>query len=108
MEIDPTYMLQVGNPAKDRLELQHEVFRSGTAAFLDRAGIEPGKKVLVVGCGCGFETEMIAAMIGKETTVIAVDNSKEQLEIAQNRAQVHGISNICYIEASVYTLIAPF
>lgn len=108
MEKENTYLLGVGAAGQRRLEIQHELLRHNTFSFLSRIPVDDGKKVLVVGCGLGHESEMIANLVGEESMVIAVDNSPEQLKIAHRNARAHGVSNIRYFKGSVYDLSKLF
>lgn len=90
----PHYVASVGNDDKERLAIQHECFAEGTADFVRRINITEGMHVLVVGCGGGDETVMIAKRVGKTGSVTAIDISNEQIEIAREKVKREKLTNI--------------
>lgn len=57
--------------------------------------VSPGMKVLDVGCGPGYFTLALSALVGKEGTVIAADLQEEMLDIiGQKTAAGQGSDNI--------------
>ncbi|MGH2981856.1 MAG: class I SAM-dependent methyltransferase [Solirubrobacterales bacterium] len=52
--------------------------------FVPFAGVEPGMRVLDVGCGTGKLTEVVASMTGSDR-VVGVDPSEEYLEACRTR-----------------------
>lgn len=91
---NPSYVASVGNSDKERLSIQHETFARGTEAFLDRLKVTQGMSVLVVGCGCGDETIMIANKVGPSGNVTAIDISSEQIATAQEKVIEEKLTNI--------------
>lgn len=79
----PEYIAKTGNEAKDRLRLQHEVFAPGTQLLLKMSGFRPDMRILIIGCGCGDETLMIAQQMNEKGQIIAIDKSRQQIEQAQ-------------------------
>lgn len=53
--------------------------------LLKRFGMQPGHRVLEIGCGIGTLTELIADEIGAEGALLATDLSPKSIEIAQER-----------------------
>jgi len=53
---------------------------------------EKGSKILEVGCGVGAQTEIIATK-NPESQIIAIDISKESIEIAKSKIKSLGITN---------------
>jgi len=43
---------------------------------LKKHGVTSGMKVLDIGCGLGFMTQIIAGLAGSDGKVIAIDNKK--------------------------------
>lgn len=74
------------------------------AAFLLPV-LEPGMRLLDVGCGPGSITRGLAERVAPGE-VIGIDLSTETLEAARQEAAARGLLNLRYQEASVYAL--PF
>lgn len=71
--------------AKGYTLLNNTQFNAGLF-LLQRLGIEPGNRVLDVGCGPGDITAHIAELVGDKGTVIGIDPSSERIAIAQEKA----------------------
>jgi len=79
------------------MSLVHEtlygLFRDPYEA-LDAAGLEPGKKVLEVGCGPGFFTIPAARIVGEEGSVCALDISPLAVERVRRKIEKEGATNV--------------
>jgi ubiquinone/menaquinone biosynthesis C-methylase UbiE len=79
------------------MSLVHEdlygLFRDPYTA-LRAAGLEPGHKVLEVGCGPGFFTVPAAKMIGQGGTVYALDVNPLAIEKVRHKVERAGVSNV--------------
>ncbi|MFV0280527.1 MAG: class I SAM-dependent methyltransferase [Rhodoblastus sp.] len=73
---------------KGSADVDANVAPAQTAA-IDLAGIEPGARVLDIGCGCGASTIALAASVGPEGRVLGIDIS--QAMIAQARKQTRDL-----------------
>lgn len=58
------------------------------------AGIEPGMRVLDVGCGPGVTTLSLAQLVGESGSVVGLDRSKERIDYAESK---YGKSNVSYV-----------
>lgn len=58
---------------------------------------EKGQKVLDLGCGTGFLSEILADVVGPEGRVVAIDPDVERLTIARKH---HAAINLEYLEGS--------
>jgi cyclopropane fatty-acyl-phospholipid synthase-like methyltransferase len=71
-----------------------------------RAAIQPGMRVLELGCGIGDVSLWIAKLVGFAGLVVGVDESAERIELAEKRSIIGGQ---CYwtrfITADLNTLI---
>jgi len=93
------YVLATGDAAANRLRILHNVYGPGARALLSRAGIQPGMKVVDLGCGVGLTTQLLAELVGPTGEVIGVDYSAAQVE--QARALLpKKLSNVRFVEAS--------
>jgi ubiquinone/menaquinone biosynthesis C-methylase UbiE len=61
---------------------------------LEAAGLEPGQRVLEVGCGPGFFTVPAARLVGEEGMVYALDISALALERVQGKVDGAGVGNV--------------
>lgn len=59
---------------------------------LSLAGIEPGQRVLDVGCGTGTQTVAIARAVGTGGAVTGVDVAPEMLAVARRKAARAGVA----------------
>jgi SAM-dependent methyltransferase len=98
------YILQVGGKGFDRLKFLNDVFGEHSRNFLLRAGLAEGMRVLEIGCGTGSMTIWLARQVGINGEVIAIDASKEQLEIARTAAEASGITNIQFLCSTIEAL----
>ena len=60
---------------------------------LNAAGLEPGQKVLEVGCGPGFFTIPAARIAGQEGSVLALDVNPLAVEHVQQKIGRAGVTN---------------
>jgi ubiquinone/menaquinone biosynthesis C-methylase UbiE len=87
-------------------ELERLVWQAGvlwpyTERLLRLAGIEPGMRVLDVGCGAGDVTMRLAELVGPSGSVTGVDREAEPLALAARRAESAGLSSIRFRQAAV-------
>ena len=61
---------------------------------LEAAGLEPGQRVLEVGCGPGFFTVPAARMVGEAGTVCALDISPLALKRVQGKVDEAGVGKV--------------
>jgi predicted methyltransferase len=55
-----------------RLGFQHRVWSKETTDLLKRAGFSPGHTVLDIGCGPGYLSADLSALVGPEGQIMAV------------------------------------
>lgn len=61
---------------------------------LNATGLEPGQKVLEVGCGPGFFTIPAAKIVGESGSVLALDVNPLAVERVQQKIEVSGVTNV--------------
>lgn len=87
----------------------HERFESTLAryqpAFLAAAAIEPGHRVLDVGCGTGVSTRAAAAA-AHAGHVLGVDLSAEMIRVARRLAEQENLANVGFVQADAQ--VHPF
>jgi SAM-dependent methyltransferase len=81
--------------------------RDVTEALVEYARPTPGMKVLDLASGTGEPAISLAARIGSEGRVTALDLSSDLLEIATQRAQQRGLTNFSTQQADAHQLPFP-
>ncbi len=74
-----------------------ETNRTGT--IIEHLNLQPGMKVLDIGCGPGRLTIPIAARVGPQGEVTAVDIQPGMLRRAKEKAQASNLNNIQFLQA---------
>ena len=100
----PPYILGHAEDELRRLIDQARFYGDLTEQVLRLAGIEPGMRVLDVGCGAGDVSFLAAALVGPDGTVIGVDKAPAALDLAQQRAHAAGLTNVHFVEGDAATL----
>lgn len=72
-------------------------------AVLEAARLNPGERVLDVGCGNGAMTLDAAQQVSPGGEVVGVDFAAPMLELARSRADAAGLSNVQFLEADAQT-----
>ncbi|MBO9410682.1 MULTISPECIES: class I SAM-dependent methyltransferase [unclassified Ruegeria] len=70
---------------------------------LERAALQPGQRVLDIGCGTGASTILAAQAVGPDGHVLAADFSQPFLKRAAERAQTNSHANIGFQFADAQT-----
>jgi len=79
-----------------RLVAQHRLYGPFTRRLLQDAGIEEGMRVLDVGSGAGDVALLAAELVGKDGSVVGVDQDPAVLETASARAEASGLTNVSF------------
>src|SRR5712671_4948388 len=61
--------------------------RATFQALIAAAGVQPGQRVLDVGCGTGYFARLLAQAVGNDGLVVGVDASPEMIRYASDRAR---------------------
>jgi cyclopropane fatty-acyl-phospholipid synthase-like methyltransferase len=85
-----------------RLELQGRALAPATRMIFAAAGIQPGMRVLDVGCGPGDVAFVAADLVGSDGHVVGVDRSPEALAQAWLRAEQRGLAQVRFVEGDVH------
>jgi ubiquinone/menaquinone biosynthesis C-methylase UbiE len=86
-----------------RLMNQACILRPITERLLRNVKIGPGMRVLDLGCGAGDVSLLAGELVGSTGWVVGIDRNREVLALAAERAQVAGLRQISFQEASVET-----
>ncbi|WP_436344663.1 class I SAM-dependent methyltransferase [Natronorubrum sp. FCH18a] len=78
----------------DWYEMSESDFEPMREAAIDRLALQPGDRVLEVGCGPGVNFERIRNDIGESGELVAVDYSPEMIANARERIDSHGWENV--------------
>jgi ubiquinone/menaquinone biosynthesis C-methylase UbiE len=110
MSTETGYVLGHNDPEIERLLLQGRIYAGHTEQALRLAGLEPGMRVLDVGCGPGDVSLAAAHIVGPTGSVTAVDEQSSILDVAAQRAAEHGASNIAFHQTEIanFTPAEPF
>jgi arsenite methyltransferase len=92
-------------------ELAHVPERSvqsfaGVANPFSLGRLEPGERVLDLGCGAGTDSLVAALQVGPEGTVTGIDMTPEMLAKARDSAAELGLENVTFVEGEAEVL--PF
>jgi SAM-dependent methyltransferase len=106
-KLNEHYILATGGKDLERLRLLHEVYGPGTEALFHRIGLRDGLHVVEIGCGSGNIACWVAEKVAPGGSVMAIDNSAEQIEQARRQAQARGLRNIDFQVADAYSPRLP-
>ncbi len=70
---------------------------------MDALGVQPGERVLDIGCGPGTTAIELATRVGPDGEVVGVDISPAMLAAATRRAAAAGVTNISFLAADAQT-----
>ena len=93
-----------GGPRWVRLQqqLDEQIDQLGLLA-MQRAAVQPGERVLDVGCGCGQAALELAERVGSQGEVLGVDISAPMLARARERQSERGLKNLAFLQADAQT-----
>lgn len=97
------YLIPVGKNDDERLSALGAIFNPISMKLFEWDSIPKNPKILDVGCGNG-ELTMLFAKALSGSTVIGVDISPEQIEIAKAKAEQQGLSNVSWKLCDVHHL----
>jgi ubiquinone/menaquinone biosynthesis C-methylase UbiE len=88
-----------------RLHRQAVFLRRFTQHLLDVAGITSGMQVLDVGTGIGDVALLVAERVGPQGSVVGIDMNPAMLDVARERAQAAGLTNVTFRQAELSQLV---
>jgi SAM-dependent methyltransferase len=95
------YVLGTHDEEIARLGLQHELWRPRMLAAWDRAGFKAGMRIVDVGAGPGYATVELAARVGPQGEVVAVERSARFITHGTAQCRARGLSQVRYVEGDV-------
>ena len=95
---DPGYALSSSSEEEhERLARQADMYAPFTRRLLARAGIEPGMRVLDVGCGPGDVSLLLSELVGADGSVVGVERDEQAVARARRRATESDIENVEFV-----------
>ena len=91
----------IGDEELARLEAQGAAIAPATRMIFAEAGIQPGMRVLDLGCGPGDVTFVAAGLVGPGGSVVGIDHSAEALARARLRAEQRGLAQVQFVEGDI-------
>jgi SAM-dependent methyltransferase len=88
------YVLGTHDEELIRLGFQHRLWGAEAFALWERAGFAPGQTILDLGCGPGYASFDLAALVGERGRVMAVDASARFIEHLRVQQRARGVINI--------------
>ena len=79
----------------------------GCADPVSRANLQPGERVLDLGCGGGVDAIIAARLVGETGKVYGLDMTPDMLALARENADAAGMRNIAYIEGLIEDIPLP-
>ncbi len=79
-----SYLISTGEIDLERLTILNELYNPSSLDFMK---IEPGMKILTLGCGIGLLEIQMAKQVGMQGKVLATDISPLQLAIASKNKE---------------------
>jgi ubiquinone/menaquinone biosynthesis C-methylase UbiE len=101
---DAGYVLGHADSEIERLLLQGRLHNDFTEHALHLAGLQPGMRVLDVGCGPGDVSYIAARLVGPTGTVLGVDSNARIVEFARARAADRFLHNVRFQTAGIADL----
>jgi ubiquinone/menaquinone biosynthesis C-methylase UbiE len=100
------YALGHASAEQDRLQVQASYLRGMTESIWRAAGIQPGMRVMDVGCGVGDTTFLAADLVGPNGFVVGIDRSADAIASARQRSQAISRPNVQFVEGDLGSRIA--
>jgi SAM-dependent methyltransferase len=78
----------------ERLQIQAAAVANITRRLIRECNIQPGMRVLDIGCGAGDVSVLLAEAVGPSGLVVAIDREARAIETTRSRAEAAGHRNI--------------
>ncbi|MDQ2682275.1 MAG: class I SAM-dependent methyltransferase, partial [Chloroflexota bacterium] len=98
------------NDELERLIRQDAYFGEFTQELLERAGLEPGMRVLDLGTGAGDVALRVSRIVGPSGAVVGIDREESAIGFARQRAANAGVENVTFVASDLDSFVAdePF
>jgi SAM-dependent methyltransferase len=104
---DPGYVMGRTAHETRRLRQQGQLYGPLTRRLLEAAGVGAGMRVLDVGSGAGDTALLLADLVGPTGAVVGIDTNAAILEVARERVQALGWTNVAFVAGDVRTAALP-
>jgi len=101
---DEEYYFDVSEAGQQGLDLLDHLFNASTRKFLINAGLQPGMKILDIGCGLGAMTAWLGGQVGQDGLIVAIDNNEYQIKATKRQAEAYKLTNIKTYCHSAYAI----
>jgi len=82
-------------------------FDDGARALVETMDIEPGDRILDIGCGCGTNGIVAARRAGPEGHVVLVDSNVRAVALAEENARRNAVTSFEAIASCTLDTLAP-
>lgn len=93
----------IGARCYDVVSLEWPVYRAGREAAIALLELQPGHRVLDLGCGTGLNFPLLDAAVGPSGRIVGVDLSGSMLARAHARVQSRGWDHVSLVQANAAT-----
>jgi SAM-dependent methyltransferase len=97
------YPLGGSESEKQRLLRQAEAYEPHARWLLDQIGIQPGWRVLDVGCGPIGILDLLSERVGPQGVVVGIERESRFVEMAREEIAKRGLSNASIVQADALT-----
>jgi ubiquinone/menaquinone biosynthesis C-methylase UbiE len=98
------YVLGTGADELERLGLQHRLWSDAAHALWKIARVQPGMRVLDIGCGPGYASSDLAQLVQHEGSVLGVDESAGFVAHVNAQARARGLTQLSAVAGDVQRL----
>ncbi len=100
----PEYVLGTGADELGRLGLQHQLWSDAAHSLWRRAGLQPGMRILDVGCGPGYASFDLAQLATDSGRVVGVDESASFIEWLNDQSRSRRLPQLRGVVGDVHDL----
>jgi len=90
-----------------RLGIQGDLYREVTIRGFRDAGIEPGMRVLDIGCGTGDVSRVAAEIVGDSGSVVGIDRGADAIRTAREVSGEAGVTNTSFVVSELEAYNGP-
>ena len=95
------YVLGSNPTEQRRLQQQSLDFAQQSGWLLDQAGIQPGWRVIDIGCGPRGVLDLMAARVGPSGRVVGLEQNAEHAALAETFARARGLETVTIVKGDV-------
>jgi ubiquinone/menaquinone biosynthesis C-methylase UbiE len=100
---DAYYLLGRTNREYERLMAQARWINGYTESMFKEAGIQPGMRVLDIGCGVGDVSLVVAKLLRGSGEIVGIDQDAGALAKARERAETAGLTSVSFVQGDFRT-----